>query len=253
MTEPDMDKIEDRIAKLLAKAEKTTPEEAIALTEAAERMMLKYGIEQAIIMAKRAGKTHDADEKMLRVIIPYTGVYAKAMRMAMISAVHAFNTVKIVVDDDKGAKTEYLWLLGYESDVKQMQVLVTSLQLQCISALSTWWKTMSERTTNWTAMEKFKARRTFIVAFGDGAATRIERSRRSVIEESKSSGEAGTELAIRDRRSDVDTWVDSQFDLTSGKRTRMSLGSAGYGAGHKAGTNANTGEGALKQTRQLQG
>lgn len=251
MTEPDMNKVEDRIAKLLAKAEKTTPEEAAALTEAAERMMLKYGIEQAIINAKRAGKQHAVDEKMMRVIVSYTGVYAKAMRMAMIAAVDAFNTVKIVVDSSKKTKTEFLWLLGYESDVEQMKVLVTSLQLQCISALSTWAKKADF--TGMTAMEKYKARRTFIVAFGDGVATRIRTARRSVIQESAASGAPGVELALRDRRSAVDDWMNQQFNLQAGKATRMSFDYTGYGAGHTAGKNANTGEGALKQTKQISG
>lgn len=248
MTEQDMSKIEDRIAKLLAKAEKTTPEEAAALTEAAERMMLKYGIEQAIINAKRAGKSHAADEEMMRTIIGFTGVYKKGMHLAMIAAVDAFNTVKIVVTSDK--TTEYMWIMGYASDVQQMHVLVTSLQLQCISALSTWWKDFDS--TGMTAMEKFKTRRTFIIAFGDGAALRIRKARSEIITET-SSDEPGTEIALRDRRSEVDAWVDSQFNLVRGKSTRMSMGYTGYGAGHKAGQSANTGEGALKATKQISG
>lgn len=49
----DQDKVSERIALLLNKAERTTPEEAEALTAAAEKLMLKYGIEQAHIDAKR--------------------------------------------------------------------------------------------------------------------------------------------------------------------------------------------------------
>jgi len=249
MTEPDTSKIEDRIAKLLAKAEKTTPEEAEALTEAAERMMLKYGIEQAVINAKRAGKSHTSDERMMKVEIIYTGVYRKAVFIAMADIADAFKTTKTI---DASTKDEaILWIVGYESDVEQMKVLVTSLQLQLMSALSTWWKTYDA--ANHTAMQKFKARRTFILGFGRGAATRIAESRRVIIADTKSS-EPGTELVLRDRRQLVDDWANAQFNLTPGKSVKMSGGGwAASQAGYAAGKNANTGERGLNQTKQIAG
>jgi len=64
------------IAKLLAKAERTTPEEAEALTEHAERLMVKYGVEQALLDERRArlGQTREeiVQERML-----FTGTYAR--------------------------------------------------------------------------------------------------------------------------------------------------------------------------------
>lgn len=247
MTEPRFD-VEDKIAKLLAKAEKTTPEEAKTLTEAAERMMLKYGIEQAVINAKRAGRSHTADEKIIRTIITFNGVYAKAIFIAMADIADAFETVKTVHGHPtKGA--EHLWLVGYESDVQQLNVLVTSLQLQLMSALSTWWRDYSS--TGMTAMEKFKARRQFILSFGEGAAWRISVARRSAIDES-SVGEPGTDLVLRDRRAHVSDWATKQYNLVPGKAVRMAGG--GYDvrvAGRTAGRNANTGEGALKATKAI--
>lgn len=249
MTEPDMSKVEDRIAKLLAKAEKTTPEEAEALTEHAERLMLKYGIEQAVINAKRAGKNHTSDEKMMRVIIPYTGVYRMAVLIAMANIVDAFSTVKTVHGPDE--KIDYLWLVGYESDVQQMKVLITSLQLQLVSALSAWWRTFDS--TGFTAMQKFKARRQFIMSFGQGAAYRIRTARQAIITETES-GEPGTALVLRDRKKIVDDWAEAQFNLTAGKNVRMKGGShAAREAGYQAGKSANTGEPTLKATKQLKG
>lgn len=249
MTEPDISKLEGKIAKLLAKAEKTTPAEAEALTEHAEKLMLKYGIEQAVINAKRAGKSHTSDERMMKVSIEYTGVYAKAVFLAMAGIADAFKTVKTI--DASSGKIATLWIVGYESDVEQMKVLITSMQLQLMSALSTWWRTYDA--TGYTAMEKFKARRTFILGFGRGAAVRISESRRVIIAET-TAGEPGTDLVLRDRRQLVDDWADAQFNLTSGKSVKMSSGGyAASQAGYTAGKNANTGEAALKQTKQLQG
>lgn len=243
-------KTEDRIAKLLAKAEKTTPEEAAALTEHAERLMLQYGIEQAVINAKRAGKTHAEDEKMMRSLLTFTGVYRKAMDLALYAALREFKTAQLIGGGDDG-KTTRLWIAGYQSDVEQLLVLAASLQVQCIAALSTWWKTVDA--TGWTATQKFKARRQFILSFGEGAGHRIARSRAQAVQESSNS-EPGTALALVDRASVVDQWVNEMFNLMPGKSVKMAGGNrASREAGWQAGKNANTGEGALKQTKQLKG
>lgn len=243
-------KTEDRIAKLLAKAEKTTPEEAAALTAHAEKLMLQYGIEQAVINAKRAGKTHATDEKMMRSLLTFTGVYRKAMDLALYAALREFKTAQFIGGGDDG-KTTRLWVAGYQSDVEQLLVLAASLQVQCIAALSTWWKTMN--TTGWTAMQKFKARRQFILSFGDGAAHRIARSRAQAVQESTKS-EPGTALALVDRATATEQWVNKMFNLKPGKSVKMAGGNwASREAGWNAGKNANTGESALKQTKQIKG
>ncbi|MGO1920858.1 MAG: DUF2786 domain-containing protein, partial [Microbacterium sp.] len=69
----------DLIAKLLAKAESTTPEEAEALTEHAERLMVKYGIEQARLDARRA-KLGQAREEIVQEQMVFTGSYARDIR-----------------------------------------------------------------------------------------------------------------------------------------------------------------------------
>ena len=65
----------DLIAKLLAKAESTTPEEAEALREHAYRLMEKYMIDQAVIDARRA-RDGQASEKIVTRIIEFDGGYA---------------------------------------------------------------------------------------------------------------------------------------------------------------------------------
>lgn len=243
-------KTEDRIAKLLAKAERTTPEEAAALTAHAEKLMLQYGIEQAVINAKRAGKTHAADEKMMRSVITFTGVYRKAMDLALYAALREFKTAHLIGGGDYD-KTTRMWIAGYQSDVEQLLVLAASLQVQCIAALSTWWKTVDA--TGWTAMQKFKARRQFILSFGNGAGERIARSRQEAVQESTNS-EPGTALALVNRATATEQWINEMFNLTAGKSVKMAGGNrASREAGYKAGQNANTGEGALKQTKQLKG
>lgn len=66
------DKKIELIQQLLAKAESTTPEEAEALTEHAERLMVKYGIEQAMLNSKKSEKDGD---KIVQETIDFTGAY----------------------------------------------------------------------------------------------------------------------------------------------------------------------------------
>jgi hypothetical protein len=247
MTEPRFD-VQDKIAKLLAKAEKTTPEEALVLTEAAERMMLKYGIEQAVINAKRAGSDHASDERIIRVIIQLKGTYRRALLLTLGNIADAFGTVKTINGHTRDS-TEFLWLVGYESDVRQVETLVTSLHLQLMAALSTWWRTFDA--DGMTAMAKFKARRQFMLSFGSGACARIAASRREAVADA-TNAEPGTALVLRDRRSAVTSWVDAQYELVPGKSVRMASGGYAAGsAGYEAGRNASTGEGALKATKAI--
>lgn len=77
----------DLIAQMLSKAESTTPEEAEALTAAAERMMIKYAIDQATIDARRAleGK---ASEQIVKRKIEFFGMY----RQDLLSLGHSVAT-----------------------------------------------------------------------------------------------------------------------------------------------------------------
>src|SRR5690606_33971635 len=82
----------DLITKLLAKAESTTPEEAEALTEHAERLMLKYGIEQARIDEQRA-RRGEAQEEIVKERMLFTGAYARDLREIGIRVAAALETV----------------------------------------------------------------------------------------------------------------------------------------------------------------
>src|SRR5688572_5573226 len=72
------DTIIDKITKLLAKAESTTPEEAEALTAKATELMMRWSIDEAVIEARRvgAGKVDQVVEKKIWV----SGIYWKANR-----------------------------------------------------------------------------------------------------------------------------------------------------------------------------
>lgn len=242
-------KYADKIAALLLKAESTTPEEAEALTAKAEEMMIKYGIEQAVIDARR-GAGQKKEEIVTRKIF-FAGVYAQGQMMMGHSVAMAFGSIRTMrtanvrrfnEDTKKYEKGEQLWLIGFESDVSQCELLIASLQLQCIVALDRWWKTEGKR-GYYTAMEKFTERRSFIMSFGSGAGERIKETRRKVVAEETAKG-TGTDLVLVNRKAAVDAFMDQAHpNLRSGRG--VNRGYAGSTAGRAAGRNANVGGNAV--------
>lgn len=226
---------EERIAALLRKAETTTPGEAELLTAKAEQLMLKYGIDRALLNSRSTG----AKERIEKLTIPLKGIYAKAYMDMMYSIAMAYGNVRAYYSQWKQSDVD-LTIVGFESDVSQLKVLLASLQLQGIVALDTWWK--ASDTANYTAMEKYKQRRTFIRSFGQGAASRIRKARESAVQEAESTT-PGTALVLRDRATAVDEFMKSNVGkLKSSKNREKSGGWGASSAGYEAGKNANTGE-----------
>lgn len=230
---------EERIAALLKKAETTTPEEAELLTAKAVQLMQKYGIDRAMLNSRTTGDK----ERIEKLHIPFKGIYAMAyMRM--------MSTIARAYGGDSGIETYFnqwkndvtLTIVGFESDVTQLKVLLTSLQLQAVVALNTWAKGEDGITDRMKPMQKYKARRTFIQSFGLGAAARIRKSRASAVKEAESTT-PGTEIVLRDRALAVKDFMDKNVGkLKSVKNREKSGGYAASSAGYQAGQNANTGD-----------
>ncbi|UVG34482.1 hypothetical protein EARICKHC_7 [Microbacterium phage EarickHC] len=235
----------DLIAQLLAKAERTTPEEAEALREHAHRLMAKYMIDQAVIDARRAreGKTH---EQIVTKVIQFEGMYRQDMISLGAGVCEALGTVRAL--QSKGRLSTYLHVIGFESDVQQAEILIRSLQVQALLAAKDWW--YSVRDTHTYAYhqdaDKVRARHTYVVAFGMGASERIQANRATVIEEAGT----GTDLVLVDRRHKVDEYVDS-LAVGKGRASRRRFDGAAAAAGARAGREANTGERSVDRGRGL--
>jgi hypothetical protein len=226
---------EEKIAALLRKAETTTPGEAELLTAKAEELMLKYGIDRALLNARTTGDK----ERIQTLRIPFSGIYSKAyMRMMSVIAKSYGDDIDTYYSQWKNDIT--LTIVGFESDISQLKILLTSLQLQVVVALNTWW---NERDTfRYTAMEKFKDRRTFIQSFGQGAASRIARARVSAVKEAEKTT-PGAEIVLRDRALAIKDFMKANVgDLKSVKNREKSGGYGASSAGYQAGKNANTGD-----------
>ena len=222
----------DLITKLLAKAESTTPEEAEALTEHAERLMVKYGIEQARIDERRA-HAGQSREEIVQEQVSFVGSYARDMRELGIGISRALGTLRLL-QADFGA-VSVLYLVGYQSDVQQARILTASLQVQAMVAMRTWWKERRDDYRWSSDSERRRARSGFVRGFGAGAASRIAESRRSIVEESGS----GTELVLTSRRERVDAVADGMGSRRARRRHGADAGA--FVHGHRSGREAQTG------------
>lgn len=241
------DKKIDLIAQMLAKAESTTPEEAEALTAAAEKLMVKYMVDQAVIDARRA-KSGQASEKIITKLIHFTGAYRGEMLHLSDMVGMGLGTLRVLQQTgNNNGKTFTTWLIGFESDVAQAEILINSLQIQAAVAVRAWWKENKEEHSWRNAYEQEKERRSFVHGFGTGAGHRIRESRLTVISESKT----GTDLVLVDRKAKVNAHIEETMKTGKARgRTATGGGSAGI-EGYKAGQNANTGTKSVSQGRGI--
>lgn len=225
----------DLITKLLAKAESTTPEEAEALTEHAERLMLKYGIEQARIDERRA-RSGAAHEEIVQERMLFAGVYARDLRELGAGVALALGTVHPLYGSESASA---LYLIGHASDVRQAQVLTASLQVQAMVAMRSWWNVERHRYHRASESDRRRARSGFVRGFGAGVAERIRENRRTVVEEAG----VGTDLVLASRRDRVDAFV--RAIPTRRARQRRGVDAGPFIRGQSSGRTANTGERAV--------
>lgn len=242
------DKKIDLIAQLLAKAESTTPEEAEALTAAAEKLMVKYAIDMAVIEERRA-KKGEASEKVVTRFIHFKGAYRGELLHLAQCVANGLGTLRFL-QNTSGNKGKVFtgYLIGFESDVDQAEILINSLQLQAAVAVRAWWKSNSSSYSIESAYNQEKARRSFVYGFGTGVGVRLIGIRLETVEESK----AGTELVLANRLVKVNEYVDSQYNPKNARsRTATSGGSAAH-EGREAGKRANIGSKAMTQGRGVE-
>lgn len=230
-----------KIAALLAKAENpaATPAEAETYSRKAEELMVKWGISDALLAAKRGG--HDVrPEKIVERTHKIHHRYYQAEVMLVHNIALGMGTVKVLKRDEYN-HTSYVYLIGYESDLDRLEVLWHSLWMQANTALKKWWKDYKatpEGRYRSKSSEVFKDRREFLFGFGTRVRTRL----RDMYRKEEQSGEPGTAVALVDRGKQVDREVERMHGkLRSGRGFNASGSYAGRAAGHAAGGRADLG------------
>lgn len=237
--------IEETIANLLRKAEGTDNiHEAELFSAAAEKMMIKHGIERAMLDTNT-----DKKEEIVILKHLFTGIYSWEMfrgsyaiaKSLDLGSYYSDNRAKYWPKETRGIMMS---IVGFKSDAEEALRLVQSLSLQNMVAMKKWNK--NRHTNPWdTGMDGYKARREFIEYFGVGAASRIKENRKTIIEESST----GTALVLVDRKALID---DKMVSLGLIKKSdRRSFSGSGIAAGTSAGRNASTGERSLTGGRGI--
>lgn len=221
MTADKFAKMAERIGKLLAKAEGTdNPHEAEAFTAQAEKLMIRYGIEEAT--ARAAGGSGVRPEPIVEIRLRFDGRYGLPWIEGCYYIVQALGM--------RGYRRgEHLfYIVGYESDAKAAEILLQSLWLQVIPAMWSWWKSEGKQQWYYNRYEEMKARKSFVTSFGAAVSMRVEKTRTEVAEEVP-----GSALALLDREQQVNAFVDA-MSLRKSRRQSTDGNAAGYRAGREA-------------------
>jgi hypothetical protein len=228
----------DRINKLMAKAELTEfPEEAEAFIAKAQELMTEYSIDEAMLRAAAPVVTEEIEE--LKLV--YTGGMRKAtyrlgLRLAEYNGCRAFYT------DHRTSKPRDITVtvIGFPKDLERIELLDTSLRVQCAVAL----KKFSDEHVDptWHRGYKRNEKREFTIGFTDGVGVKLRVAEEKAVEEAAEAKGTGVELAIRSRKDQVDDWTDKAHPNLREVRSRMQRGSTtarmnGVKKGKRANTN----------------
>jgi len=240
----DLDNKLRRLRVLLTKAESFRQRgedgSADAALNLAQGIMARYSIDQALLDAS-VDRADEARDDFVRFELTFTGIYRTIFMQTFHHIVAAFGTLFPINVPNQVPGTDGLLVLGYASDVEHVKILLASLRVQLDAALARFWRENAKLYARETAMRKFKARREFIYSFGVGVAERIAHARAVALRDSSGS-RPGTELAVVDRKTRLDRYVESTLNLTS-YRTRWRGGDAtSRTAGRRAGRSADTGD-----------
>jgi len=234
--------MEQKILALLAKAEGTDNEhERDAFTKKAQALMLKHGVDEAVARARAAAKGEQVTEQIITLVVPMKTRYARGLMSVGFAVTQTMPGLRGYKTQKHNSEEGFLYVVGFETDVKHAVQLIESLKMQAMAASVRWAKSQAgqeeiKMQAAWTgktiARETWKGRRNFITYFASGVRERIQ----EVWGEVKRDAGASTEVAIRDRQSQVDAWLDSKVKLvqTKGHRSSQSGAAAGRAAGRQA-------------------
>lgn len=204
-----------KVRALLERAASTEHDgEAESCREAAERLMVKYSIDAALLENKEGYKTKPTSFKC-EMFAPYGK--EKGYLLFRISEVFSCTTIDIRNGD--------FHVFGFESDLDMVWTLWESLQTQMVLELAP------------HNYEDITFKRSFMRAFANRVHDRLEEFYRAAVSESG----GGTDLVLRDRKKDVDSAVRDEYPSLTRSRSKSRRNNYGAHHGHQAGGRADIG------------
>jgi hypothetical protein len=225
---------------LLAKAEASEfPEEAEAFFNKASELIARYAIDDALLWAESDDAGRAAPEELkIRLAAPYLS--QKSLLVAVVASSHGCRAVRLM----NSRQFEDVSVVGFPSDLRWVETLVTSLLVQMTSAM------LHEQPGGMTSSRSAAWRRSFIIGFVDAVAERMEADRKQAAAESASSS---TALVLLDREALVQQDFARRHPRV--RSTWVSSGSSADGrdAGRVAGKNASFAKNSVGGRRGLPG
>lgn len=222
-----------RIQGLLNKAEGTKNEhEAATFLEGAQRLMLKYQIDEAALAAanKAAGKVEEIVTKLISIKKkPMTPVHQTFLnRLA-----HLYSCRMWYV---RGTEANYV--VGYEGDVRFVEMLFVSVQIQMLTSLA--------------AAGGGKGQPRPIVwrkNYADGYYSRVISRMQDIKHKVEDETGPGTSIVLRDRGLAVQDWLDENLNLKTARKTQARIDWAARAAGARDGDHADISAGINKMEK----
>lgn len=226
----------ETIEALLAKAESTTHEaEAAAFFAKAEALMLKHGIDEAMLARDKSR----AAEAIVTHRLEFKGTYQKPLLLGAHLVAHGLSDA-IHTHQVNGSSGRWLVLIGYDSDVARAIQLIASLQMQAIAQMEHWWKGFGREgalLNGATSREQLLHRRGYLIGYLREAANRLTALRTATV---KASG-SGAEVALYDRSQAITAFVAREYGQMKPGRG-WAMDASGQRAGRADGAKADIGQ-----------
>jgi Protein of unknown function (DUF2786) len=222
--DPAQEKILAKVRALLAKAESTEfDDEAQALSGKAQELMSRYALDRAMVDYGRGVRQ---EATLCRIWLDNPYLNAKAM---LVNAVASANRCRAVIDGRFG----FVSVIGEEGDLRAVELLATSLLVQCTRAMLS---TGSQVTRGGVSRTR-SYRQSFLVSY----ASRIGERLRAANDASVSDADASNLLPVLASRSRaVEDLTEQYFPRLVAHRVSIS-NEAGWGAGRAAADRASLG------------
>jgi hypothetical protein len=232
------DRLLERVRKLLAKAEGdgVTVEEAQALTAKAAELMAKYGIDRALLAARRP-ETDKPDNRILEIYNPWARVQAHLL----CGLAAALRCQCILLPAREGQRVH---VFGYASDIERTDVLYTSVLVQMWHGLVA--AQVPARADNVRAW-----RRSWLLGYSAAVIAKVraaeQRAEQTAAVAESADGPSRAALVLADRSMVIRQKVARAYPVT--RTARVTYTGNGYGAGYAQGKRADIGTGRVGRRR----
>lgn len=237
----DVNKMREKIAALLRKAESTNfGPEAEELVAKAHELMARYAIEEAELHA--ATGTHEA---VVQVYLPNkTDGWFPVQRAQLINTIAQNNRCRVVMEQDRVS------INGFKTDAEQVKELYESLSLQMMQgvlAAEREWKSNGMARTKKSLDTKTV---NFMYGYIERIGERLKENRKKVETEMAPTG-SSTALVLRDRKQEVDKWMEDKYpNLSKVRSRRYMVDGEAQGQGRSHANRSDIGQGKVGGTRK---